>query len=137
MSYDSSILQEAYQGNLTTLPELQLRCRLTDVSAANLCHVSPETYRRWKRDRLPNPTAVRLMAILAGYVPWPGWDGWEVHNGYLFPPGYVDRGITPGQILATPFREQLLSLYQRQLTELRQSQGAAAPGRDEPAAAAP
>jgi len=120
MSGYSTLLAEAFQGNLTTLPELQLYCRYTDRQAARMCCVSAETYRRWRGDRTPNPTAIRLMAILAGYVPWPGWDGWEVHNGSLFPPGYRRHGINPGQILAIPFREQLVTEYQRQLTALRQ-----------------
>lgn len=124
MSYDSRILAEAWLGDLTTLVELQLRCRLTDAKAAALCGVSPETYRRWRTDRPPNLAAVRLLAILAGYVPWPGWQDWEVHNGHLFPPGYTWHGITPGQILAIPFREQLVTEYQRQLTALRADPGA-------------
>lgn len=36
MSYDSRILQEAWQGNLTTLPELRLRARLTRAQAVDL-----------------------------------------------------------------------------------------------------
>lgn len=119
MSYDSQILAEAWLGNLTTLPELQLRAGLTRNKAAALCGVSPETYRRWRTDRSPSLAAVRLLAIMAGYVPWPGWDGWEVHNGYLLPPGYTRYGINAGQILAIPFRDQLVTEYRRQLAELR------------------
>lgn len=125
MSYDSTILADAYQGNLTTLRELQLRLQVTEPQAAALCCVSPETYRRWIRDRTPNPTAVRLMAILAGYVPWPGWQDWEVHNGHLFPPGFTRYGLRPGHILAIPYQNQLVSLYQRQLRELRAGSGPA------------
>jgi hypothetical protein len=132
MSDISSLLVEAYQGNLTTLSALQLCCRFTDRQAARMCCVSPETYRRWRRDRVPNPTAIRLMAILAGYVPWSGWDGWEVHNGSLFPPGYCRHGIRPGQILAIPFREQLVTEYQRQLAVLRDGSTVAAAGQSVP-----
>ncbi len=133
MSYDSHILQEAWQGNLTTLPELRLRARLTRAQAADLCGVAPETFRRWCTDRPPNPAAVRLLAVLAGYVPWAGWEGWEVHSGILYPPGYTRNGIGPGQVLAIPFRDQLVTEYQRQLAALRSARG----GVREAAAATP
>ena len=119
MSYDSRILVDAFQGDLTTLAELQLRCGFSDHRAAAMCCVSPETYRRWRSDRTPNPTAIRLLAILAGYVPWSGWSGWEVHNGRLFPPGYTRHGIGPGDVLAVHYQNQLLDLYRRQLRASR------------------
>lgn len=102
-------------GNLPTLRELQLVAGLSTSDAARLCMVSPETFRRWLADRRPNRTASRLLSVMAGYVPWQGWDGWEVHNGVLFPPGYSRGGIRPGDILALPFTLQLLTEYRRQL----------------------
>ncbi len=104
-----------YLGNLTTLNDLQQLCGFSLHEAADACLVSPETFRRWRSDREPNPTAVRLLAILAGYVPWPGWQGWEVHRGLLFPPGYRRGGIGPGDIYAMPFERQLLAELKRQL----------------------
>ncbi len=74
--------------------------------------MSPRTYRRWLQTGEPSPTAVRLLAILAGFVPWPGWDGWEMHGGSLFPPGYRRGGITPGDFFA-------LAFYRQQVTEQR------------------
>jgi hypothetical protein len=73
--------------------------------------VSERTYRRWLVSGQPDPTAVRLLAILAGYVPWDGWDGWEVHNGSLFPPGESRGGIRPGEFSAAVFYRQQAAEY--------------------------
>jgi transcriptional regulator with XRE-family HTH domain len=103
-----------WMGNLPSLQDLQQRAGLTLHEAADALLVSPETYRRWRADRKPNPTAVRLLAILAGYVPWSGWQGWEVHRGLLFPPGYRRNGIGPGDLYAWPFERQMLAELRRQ-----------------------
>jgi len=108
------VLHSGYQGNVTTLRMLQLINGYTLEQAAHATLVSPETFRRWRNDRRPNPTAVRLLAILGGYVPWPGWYGWEVHSGLLFPPGYTRHGIAPGEILALPYLQQALAELRRQ-----------------------
>ncbi|NEX19509.1 hypothetical protein G3480_04140 [Thiorhodococcus mannitoliphagus] len=81
--------------------------------------MSPRTYRRWLSSGNPDPTAVRLLAILAGFVPWSGWDGWEMHNGYLFPPGYQRGGIPPGEFFALVFYRQQVSAYQESNAKLR------------------
>ncbi|BCO30682.1 hypothetical protein TspCOW1_07870 [Thiohalobacter sp. COW1] len=106
-------LADGYAGDLTTLGALQILCGFSHEQAAAACLVSPATYRRWRSDRKANPTAVRLMAIHAGYFPWPGWDGWEMHNGFLFPPGYARHGFGPGNLMALPFLYQLLAEYRR------------------------
>ncbi len=82
----TDLLHAGWLGNVTSLSQLQLLAGLSNKDAARTCFVSPETYRRWRTDRAANRTAVRLLAVLAGYVPWTGWHGWEVHKGYLFPP---------------------------------------------------
>jgi transcriptional regulator with XRE-family HTH domain len=105
-------------GNLPSLPDLQQRAGFTLHEAAAALLVSPETYRRWRSDRKPNPTAVRLLAVLAGYVPWQGWQGWEVHRGLLFPPGYRRNGISAGDLYAWPFERQMLAELRRQLKAL-------------------
>lgn len=115
MGLDTLLLQDGFAGDLTTLRALQLCCRMTDAQAAEYCMVSPETYRRWGKDRQPSPAAVRLMAIRAGYVPWPGWDNWEVHSGRLFPPGFTRNGVSAGEIQAMPYFRQLLAEYERQV----------------------
>lgn len=119
MSFDSQFLEDGYLGDLTTLRSLQLRCRLTNHQAAEVCGVSPHTYRRWLTDRQPSVLAVRFMAVLAGYVPWSNWQGWEVHGGHLFPPGYVRHGLKPGDLMAIPFHMQLLAEYERQVRQFQ------------------
>jgi len=123
MSYSSDFLQEAYLGNLTTLPQLQHRCRHTHAQSADALCVSEHTYRRWLTDRKPNPTAVRLYAVLAGYVPWHGWENWEMHNGHLFPPGYVKDGIGPSDYIGYPYLKQLVTIYRRNAQELEEKLG--------------
>ena len=92
---------------------------LTDQQAADACLVSLRTYRRWCATGNPDPTALRLLAILAGFVPWSGWHGWEVHNGYLFPPGYTSGGIPPSEFFALVFYRQQVSEYQEAHADLR------------------
>lgn len=132
MGLDADLLRDAYLGDLTTLRLLQHRCRFTDRQAAEFCLVAPDTYRRWGRDRSPSPTAVRLLAIRAGYVPWPGWESWEVHAGHLFPPGIARGGLSPGELLALPFRLQLLAEYERQIRAFRALADQAETGQDVP-----
>jgi transcriptional regulator with XRE-family HTH domain len=109
---EHELLGEGFAANLTTVGALQQRAGLTAAEAAEALCVSPRTYRRWKAGDGVTPTAVRLLAILAGYVPWPGWEGWEVHRGVLFPPGYTKGGISPGEYFA-------LFFYRQQASELR------------------
>lgn len=71
----SELLADGWAGDLTTLPYLQLLTGLSDLQAAQICAIAPETYRRWRTDRRPNAAAVRLLAVTAGYVPWRGWEG--------------------------------------------------------------
>ncbi|MCK7580096.1 MAG: hypothetical protein MZV65_33435 [Chromatiales bacterium] len=99
--------------------------------------MSLRTWRRWRATGQPDPTAVRLLAVLAGFVPWVGWDGWEVHNGLLFPPGYRRGGIPPGEFFALVFYRQQVSEYQRlnarlkaQLEALEAQHAPAAPAVD-------
>ena len=73
----------------------------------------------WCATGHPNPTALRLLAILAGFLPWDGWDGWECHRGCLFPPGYQRGGISPGDFYALIFYRQAASTYRRQNDSLR------------------
>ena len=109
----SATLRSGYLGNLSILPSIQLLAGLSTPEAAALCFVSPHTYRRWLRDRQPNPMAVRLLSIVAGYMPWQGWESWEVHGGRMFPPGYTRHGIAPADIYNLPFTHQLLGEYRR------------------------
>jgi hypothetical protein len=128
-------LSEGFAANLTTLRALQQRLMLSNAETAAMLCVSERTYRRWLVSGQPDPTAVRLLAILAGYVPWEGWDGWEVHNGYLFPPGYTRGGIRPGEFFAVVFYRQQVAEYQRvnrKLTERVQALELASAGAPAP-----
>lgn len=116
---EAQFLAEGFAGNLTILRELQFRCQLTNDQTAQALMVSPHTYRRWRCDRKPNPTAVKLLAVLAGHVPWPGWDGWEVHQGYLFPPGFRKNGILPTEFWNLPIYRSLARDFDLKLRELQ------------------
>lgn len=61
------LLALGYLGNVTTLRTLQLLCRFSPEDAAAFCLVSPETLRRWRTDRAPNPLACKLLSIRARY----------------------------------------------------------------------
>jgi hypothetical protein len=118
MSFQSDFLYSGFMGNLTTLRASQHRCRMTDKQAASFLGVSPETYRRWRTDRKPNLAAVKLMAVMAGYVPWSGWEDWEVHGGRLFPPGYTKHGFTPGDLFSITFLRQSVQAYRLRVEDL-------------------
>ena len=124
MSDFAELLAQGWAGNVTTLRELQFFAGLSSESAASSLLVSPETFRRWRRDRHANPTAVRLLSVLAGYLPWNHWYGWEMHAGCLFPPGNTRNGLLPGEIIAMPFVYQLVGEYRREIEALRQARPA-------------
>ncbi|NEV64674.1 helix-turn-helix domain-containing protein [Thiorhodococcus minor] len=63
---EEELLREGFAANLTVLKALQHRARLSTAEAAHACCVSIRTYRRWLATGKPNPTAVRLLAILSG-----------------------------------------------------------------------
>lgn len=119
MSEIGPLLADGYAGDLTSLRDLQVACAFTTEDAARFCLVSPETFRRWRTDRRPSPTAVRLLAIRAGYLPWPSWRGWQVHGGCLFPPGVDRGGWTPGDLLAAPLWSQAAAGYRQEVERLR------------------
>ncbi len=94
------------------------RLRLTPAAVAHLCGVSPRTLRRWLQTGDAHPSTLRLLAILAGYVPWAGWQDWEVDNGYLFPPGFRRGGISPGEFWAIPYYRQAHQAYRERTQTL-------------------
>lgn len=131
MSQVDSLLVDAFRGDPATLRMLQLACGFTRDQAAAYCLVSPETYRRWVTGRRStNRTALRLLAIRAGYVPWPAWEGWQVHGPCLFPPGRRRGGYTPGDLLSAPLWHQVVQAQALELSRLRK-------GRRGPPKAAP
>lgn len=76
--------------------------------------VFPNTYCFRLRTGRADPAAARLLAIFAGYVPWAGWDGWEVHRCVLFPPGCSRGGIASGDFYAPTFWRQAVSELRRE-----------------------
>ena len=89
------------------LPRLILQAGLTRQQAADVLGVSARTLQRWIGTKRPHPTAWRLLRILAGELPWPGWHGWVCHNGFLLPPGWQRRGFRPAEIETCGLQFQL------------------------------
>lgn len=118
MSVTSPILQAALEGDLSTFREVQLCCGFTDHAAAHYLGVSLRTLRRWRATLSPPLSALRLLAIRAGACPWPGWEGWEVHTGYLFAPGQTRRGFKPGHVMSVTFLHAQIRNYKQQLADL-------------------
>ena len=76
MSQIITLLEDGWAGKLPSLGYLQTVAGLNDTGAAKLCGVASETYRRWRTDRTPPLYAFRLLSIMAGYMPWAGWEQW-------------------------------------------------------------
>lgn len=100
---------------MSSLRALQYHCRMSPAEAAAFLGVTPRTYRRWLKGSPPE-WARLLLAIRAGFVPWDGWQGWQMVNAGIVPPGYRDA-VTPGQIMAVPFRLQQLADLKRQIRQ--------------------
>ena len=111
------MLAEGFAANPSAFAALEQRLSFRTADTAAACLVHPRTVRLWRASSRPNPTAVRLLAILAGFMPWVGWDDWEIHRGYLFPPGYRRAGILPGEFFALIYYRQTVSEQRRMLVE--------------------
>ena len=107
MSQLQDILYDGYTGNLTTPSILQALSQLPDTAAAQYCLISAHTWRRWKTDRTPNRTAIKLLAIRAGYVPWPGWENFFycAFDGCLYHTD-LTYGFDPGDLLTLHWLRQ-------------------------------
>lgn len=84
-----------FLGKSPDLGLMQLLAGLSAADAAAFCLVSPETYRRWRRDRSPPLHAV------------------------LCPPGWSGLALTPGDITALPLRRLQVEALQSELRRLR------------------
>jgi transcriptional regulator with XRE-family HTH domain len=111
------LLSEAWAENPAALRGLLKRLHLSSADAATAVGVHPRTVRAWLASGSANPSALKLLAILAGFVPWDGWQGWELDNGLLFPPGYRRHGIAPGEFAALVFYRQQVTEQRRVLVE--------------------
>ncbi len=118
MTYNNEWMYDGYNGDASTLNLIRHRCGFSDDEAAAYVNTSPANFRRWKRQNSANLTALRLLAIRAGVFPWTGWEGWEMHNGYLFPPGYIKGGILPGEIIHMIFLKQQVEELRKRIREL-------------------
>lgn len=99
------------------MPALLKRLSLSSTDAATAVGVHPRTLRGWIAEGKANPAALKLLAVLAGFVPWSGWAGWECEHGLLFPPGYSKNGIPPGEFFALVFYRQQVSEQRRVIVE--------------------
>jgi len=116
LSDPRDILAEAYADKVSALGELHLLAGLNNSSAAELCGVSLRTYRRWRRRQAPVTAARRLLAVLAGFVPWAGFAGWWYHRdeGKLYSPrlreGFTAEAIETSFYVAQALEGALLEL---------------------------
>lgn len=97
------------------LAELLMRCRLSSSEAAEFLGVTLRSLQRWRHSGGPVWVG-HLLRYRAGDPPWQGWEGWQFGDGVAYPPGYVAE-VTPGQIMAVPFRLQLIADLKRQVRE--------------------
>jgi hypothetical protein len=51
-------------------------------------------------------------------MPWPEWDGWEIHKGHLFPPGFTKNGLSPGDIQSVVFLKQQVNEQRKTISRL-------------------
>lgn len=79
---------------------------------------------------MPNPAAVRLLSIFAGYLPWPEWYGWEIHKQHLFPPGIARRGFLPNDLHLIHLQRRHVEALTAEREHLRQSTRSLADERD-------
>jgi len=116
----TEILKNGFLGNLTRPRELTTLVPMSLEEAAELCFTSPDTFRRWCSDRKPRRCAMRLLAIYAGYVPWPGWTGFffNHHDGMLYHKD-LKYGFTPGDLANLHWLKQELRETKKELYELR------------------
>jgi hypothetical protein len=117
----ASILRDSWEGTLTKLGYIQTVAGISDEQAAGLCFVAPETYRRWRTDRKPNRCAVRLLGVVAGYVPWAGWEKWFYSQAdrKLYGPS-LREGFTPSEVERIPWLRQTLEALERENRNLRE-----------------
>ncbi len=114
-------LEVGFLGKLTNPKDLQTIINIDNVEAAKACLVSPETYRRWLSDRKPNKTAIKLLCILAGRSPWPGWERFSYspydHKIYADDLKY---GFTPGDLYSMFYLRQGFEYLECENKKLRE-----------------
>lgn len=94
---------------------------LNPKSISALCRVSIHTARRWKKSgRVPGPHARVLELLIAGHLGALGstWSGWSVRGADLVTP--EGWRVSPGEIRAIPYRDELVRELRRALTQPQQ-----------------
>lgn len=92
------MLREGFEGRNQSLAPLMLLAGLNQLATAEFLQVNVRTLHRWETTGRPDPTASKLLAVMAGFLPWPDWVGWEMHTGCLFAPGQHRRGMDASRI---------------------------------------
>ena len=84
--------------------------------------ISPRQLRRWKngQSRVP-PTAFKLLVILGGYLPFPGWEGWRIWAEKLYEPEDDYHGYESKHIRAIHWMHQELACYHTSDRETRKA----------------
>jgi hypothetical protein len=119
MSFNNEFMYNGFHGDKSTLSAICARCGFDESKAADYVHTSIPNFNKWLRDNSANPTALKLLAIRAGQMPWPEWEGWEIHKGHLFPPGFTRNGLSPGDIHSVIFLKQLVSEQRKTISRLK------------------
>lgn len=87
---------------------------------ASFCEVSPETVRRWRRDRPPSRQALKLLRISAGEFPWPGWNRWTMVNSRIYLPGiHTTPGLSSTDLSHLWLTRQEVKTLRQDITTLR------------------
>jgi len=86
-----------------------LGARLLPHQRLTLLNISHRTLRRWRQQGTAPPNAFKLAAIAAGWLPWPGWEGFRMVNGRLWCHGDPHTGFTPGCLAKLPWLASLMA----------------------------
>lgn len=101
------------------LVALRLRAGLTLDQVATWTGQHRSTVRRQERGQARVCVAsARLLAVLAGCLPWAPWAGWTVRAGALTSPDDARLSYTPGELLLVTFAWQLARAARAELRRI-------------------
>jgi len=93
--------------------DIKILCLYRKNFVAETCGVTIGQVRRWLKSGNFPDYAQKLIALEAGYFPWPEFSGWQVANGLLFSPN-LKYGFAPGDIEAIHYLKKRLALLERE-----------------------